>query len=115
LPIPDSRGDSVAIDFVGPLLEDEGFNCIVTMTDHLGSNIRIAPTNMTIMAEDFTLIFFNMWFCENGLPLDIVSDRDHLFVSQFWHALHKLMGVKLKMSTSYHPQTDGLSECSNKH
>ena len=32
LPVPDDRGDSVAIDFIGPLPEDEGFDCIVTMT-----------------------------------------------------------------------------------
>jgi len=35
LPVPDECGASVAMDFVGPLLEDEGFNCILTMTDRL--------------------------------------------------------------------------------
>ena len=35
LPIPDECGDSVALDFVGPLPEDDGYNCILTMTDHL--------------------------------------------------------------------------------
>lgn len=33
--IPDQRGDSIAIDFIGPLPPDEGFNCIVTFTDHI--------------------------------------------------------------------------------
>jgi len=46
--------------------------------------------------------------------LDIISDQDKLFVSKFWKALHHLTGVKLKMSTAYHPQTDGSSERSNK-
>lgn len=41
LPIPDVFGNSVAIDFVGPLPVDEGFNCIVTMTDHLGTEVVI--------------------------------------------------------------------------
>jgi len=44
LPVPDEHGASVVMNFVGPLLEDEGFNCILTMTDQLGSDIRIAPT-----------------------------------------------------------------------
>ena len=35
-------------------------------------------------------------------------------MSKFWKALHKLTGVKLKMSTAYHPQTDGASERTNK-
>ena len=37
LPIPDSRCDSVAIDFIGPLPMDQGFDTIITFTDQLGS------------------------------------------------------------------------------
>src|SRR6202040_2254656 len=65
-------------------------------------------------AEDLAVLFFDHWFCENGLPDEIVSDRDKLFISRFWKALTALCGVKLKMSSSYHSQTDGSSECSNK-
>jgi hypothetical protein len=114
LPIPDSRGDSVAMDFIGPLPLDENYNCILSMTDRLGSDIQIIPTRIDITAEDLALLFFNHWYCENGLPKDIVSDRDKLFVSKFWTALHKLTGVKLKLSSSYHPETDGSSKHSNK-
>jgi len=59
-------------------------------------------------------LFFTHWYCENGLPLEIVSDRDKLFLSRFWKELHKLTGIKLKMSTAYHPETDGASERTNK-
>src|SRR5436190_23794505 len=37
-----------------------------------------------------------------------------VFMSQFWKALHKLLGIEIQASTSYHPQTDGSSERSNK-
>jgi hypothetical protein len=114
LPVPEERGDSVAIDFIGPLPPDEGYDCILTMTDRLNSDIRIVPTRTTITAEELVVLFFDNWYCDNGLPLDIVSDRDKLFVSKFWRALCALTGVKLKMSTAYHPQTDGASERSNK-
>jgi hypothetical protein len=56
------------------------------------------------------LIFFDKWYCENGLPLHIISDRNKLFISAFWKALHKLTGVKLKMSAAFHPETDSSSE-----
>jgi hypothetical protein len=59
LPIPDECGNSVAIDFIGPLPMDEGHDCILTMTDRLGSDIRIIPTNTTITAKDLALIFFS--------------------------------------------------------
>ena len=110
LSVPDQCGDSVAIDFMGPLPEDEGKNCIVTFTDLLGSDIRIILTCTNITAEHLASLFFNEWYCKNGLPTDIVSDRDKLFVSRFWKALHRLTGVKMKMSTAYHPETDGASE-----
>ena len=114
LPIPDQRGDSVAIDFIGPLPKDDHKNCIITFTDRLGSDVRIIATRTDITAEQLATIFCDEWYCENGLPTDIISDRDKLFMSRFWKALHHLTGVKLKMSTAYHPETDGASERTNK-
>jgi len=56
----------------------------------------------------------DLWYCENSLPLNIVSDHDKIFVSKFWKALHVLTGIKLKMLLAYHPETDGSSKQSNK-
>ncbi|GAW05905.1 reverse transcriptase-RNase H-integrase [Lentinula edodes] len=114
LPVPDRRFSSVAMDFIGPLPEDNGSNCILTITDRLGADIRIVPCRTDLTASECAQLFFDSWYCENGLPDDIVCDRDHLFVSKFWEALRSLSGVRLRMSTSYHPETDGSSERSNK-
>ena len=114
LPIPDARRDSAAIDFIGPLLPDSGFNQITSLTDHLGSDIRIIPSNTSMTTKELALSFFNNWYCENGLPLEIVSDRDKLFVSCFWKALHILTGTKIEMSSSFHSETDSASKRTNK-
>jgi len=39
-----------------------------------------------------------------------VSDRDSRFTSRFWHSLQKALGTQLRMSSTYHPQTNGQSE-----
>ena len=110
LPVPEQRGDSVAIDFIGPLPEDKGFNSIITFTDRLNSDIQIVPSTINLSTENLADLFFDIWYCENRLPLEIISDRDQLFMSNFWKHLHKLTGVKIKMSMAYHPETDGASE-----
>ena len=44
-------------------------------------------------------------------PLDtIVSDRGPQFISAFWEKFTRSLGIKLKLSTAYRPQTDGQTE-----
>ena len=42
--------------------------------------------------------------------LDIVSDRDPIFTSNFWRVLISKTGAELNMSSAYHPETDGQTE-----
>ena len=46
----------------------------------------------------------------NGIPANIISDRDLRFTSRFWQSLQNTLGTQLRMSSAYHPQTDGQSE-----
>ena len=114
LPVPDSRCQSVTMDFIGPLPEDNGYNSILTLTDRLNSEYRFIPTRTNVSAKELALIFFDKWYCENGLPAELFSDRDKLFMSRFWRYFTLLTGIKHKCSTAYHPQTDGASERTNK-
>ena len=44
------------------------------------------------------------------VPSSIVSDHDPKFTSHFGNALHNAPGTKLRLSSTYHPQTDGQTE-----
>lgn len=46
----------------------------------------------------------------HGMPQAIISDRDKIFTSHLWQELFKLSGTELRMSSAYHPQSDGKTE-----
>jgi len=46
----------------------------------------------------------------HGIPSSIVLDRNPRFTSRFWQSLHQALGTKLRLSSAYHPQTDGQLE-----
>lgn len=58
--------------------------------------------------------FFDQIVRLHGFLCSIISDRDPVFTSTFWSELFKLVGVKLQLSSAFHPQTDGQSEITNR-
>jgi len=114
LPVPSNWFLEIALDFVGPLPESNGYDCILIMTDRLTDYILIEPTVTTATAPEITLPFYKTWYRWFGLPSAITSDRNKLFVSGFWQELFKKLNVHLHMFTTFHPETDGSSERSNK-
>ena len=50
-----------------------------------------------------------------GAPESIVSDRGPQFISDFWHEFCRILRIKLKLSTAFHPETDGQTEIMNQY
>src|SRR5438445_812454 len=77
------------------------------------SMVHLIPVHITIIA----LELFWKYLCEvvrlHGIQSSIMSDRDSKFTSHWFRKLHRIMEVKLLMSTSFHPQTDGQTKCAN--
>lgn len=70
------------------------------------------PTNFTTAKVAYLFAYL---ICRlHGMPKSIVSDRDPIFISQFWKELFRLSGTKLRMSTTYHRQTEDQTEVVDK-
>jgi transposase InsO family protein len=46
----------------------------------------------------------------HGLPSSIVSDRDPVFTSMFWQELFSIAGIKLSLSSAFHPQLEAMNK-----
>ena len=64
----------------------------------------------TLPMDKLAKLYVDEIISRHGVPLSIVSDRDSRFTSNFWNGLQTELGTRLKLSTAYHPQTDGQSE-----
>jgi len=115
LPIPLERAERVNIDFVTKLPTSEaGHNAEVTIIDPLTKRAWWIPVKEAdLTAEKFATAFIDGYVRSWGLPVSIVSDRDTRFTSGFWQSLYSQLGIRLRMSTAYHPQSDGQVEKAN--
>ncbi|KAL4583040.1 hypothetical protein LXL04_007604 [Taraxacum kok-saghyz] len=114
LPIPAYTWSDITMDFITHLPPSNGKTAIWVIVDRLSkaAHFIALPTHYT--AITLAPIFLKDIYRLHGLPNSIVSDRDPLFLSQFWTQLFKQLGTKLKHSSAYHPQTDGQSEVVNR-
>jgi hypothetical protein len=65
------------------------------------------PFRNDYTAEQLAYIFYDRIIRHYGILKSIISDRDKLFMSNFWTTLLAAIGTKRKLSTAYYPQTDG--------
>ena len=116
LPVPTARWTDIAMDFITglPPALDSGLDSILVLVDRFSKMAHFIPCSKTITASECADLFMREIFRLHGLPLSIVSDRDKLFTSEFWQCIFDRLGTSLKLSSSYHPQTDGQTERMNR-
>ena len=116
---PTQPWDEVTMDFIVKLpkskdpVTDNKYDSILVMVDRLTKYSHFVPCNETITAPQLGCLVLDRLVRYHGIPTTFITDRDKLFTSNYWKTLVSAMGIRHKLSTAFHPQTDGQTERSN--
>ena len=109
--IPRFPWEHISLDLVTSLPRTKaGYDAAVVFVDRFSKMVHVAPTTSTCTGSDVAVLYLDNVVKHHGLAQSIISDRDPRWTGSVWNSLHRLLGTSLKMSTAYHPQTDGQSE-----
>jgi len=114
LAVPSQVWADISMDFVDGLPKVHGKSVILTVVDRFSKYAHFIALSHPYTAASVARAFFDGIVRLHGFPTSIVSDRDPVFTSNLWRDLFKLSGVKQRLSTAFHPQTDGQSEVVNR-
>ncbi len=91
----------------------ERYDSILIMVDKLTKYSHIIACKEKFTAEQLGYIVLDRLIRYHGIPKGLTSDRDKLFTSNYWKTLIPMLGTRLRMSTAYHPVTNGQTERTN--
>lgn len=80
---------------------------ILVVVDRLTKYAHFLTSAHPFTTHEVAELFLSNIFKLHGLPVCIVSKRDRIFRSTLWQDLFKALKVELRLSTSYHTQSDG--------
>ena len=115
LPIPERPWKHISMDFHELPKDHGGYDAVMILVDHFGKRPISIPCYKTTTAKEAAWLYIQYPYQIYGPPDTIVSDRRPQFISAFWDEFTCILGIKLKLSTAYHPQTDGQTEIVNQY
>ena len=108
----------MSIDFVTGLPQSanwrgNGYDSILVIVNWLTKIVYYKPVQTTITAPVLAEVILNIVVRHHGLLDSIISNRSSVFTSKFWSSLCYFLSIKRRLSTAFHPQTNGQTERQN--
>jgi hypothetical protein len=99
------------MDFiVGLPRTQSGYDSIWVIVDRLTKVAHFIPVKTNYSGPQLAELYMSRIVCLYGVPKKIVFDRGIQFISKFLERLHETLDTQLRLSSTYHPQTDGQTE-----
>ena len=102
--------ETVALDFLGPFVKStQGNKHILVAVDHFTKwvEVRAAPAQNKETVAQFLI---DQIMTKHGSPKRILTDQGRQFRAELTEYIFQRLGTKHIMTTSYHPQCNGLVE-----
>ena len=118
LPVSTHQWKNLSMDFVTslPLFADwkgDSYDMILVIVDCLTKMVHYEPVKVIINVSGLTKRIIDVVIRNHELPDSIISDRGAIFTSKFWSSLFYFLGIKRRLSTAFHPQTNRQTEQQN--
>jgi len=108
--IPEKPWRHISANFIVKLLLAQGYNAILVVCNHLTKIVHFIPTTEKTLAAGLAQLFRDNVWKLHGLPESTILDRGVQFAAGMMRELNERLGIKMKLLTAYHPQTDGQTE-----
>ncbi len=118
LPVLTHQWKDLSIDFVTSLpisanWKGFSYDSILVIINRLMKMVHYIPVKVTIDVPGLAKVIINVVVRHHGVPESIVTNQGSLFTSKFWSSLCYFQMIQKKLSTAFHPQTDGQTERQN--
>lgn len=98
------------MDFIESLPKSGGKDTILVVIDKFTKYAHLIALQHPSATAHVAQTMLDNVFKLYGPPKAIITDTDKIFSSGFWDELFKKMRTTSKLTTAYHPQSDGQSE-----
>lgn len=114
LPISTHTWKDVTIDFVEMLLLSNRCDGVLVVIDHLTIYAYFIAIVYPYTAKTIIKLYVDYIMKLHSMLRSIVTDRDRVFMNNFWREYFKMHEMELTRSSTYHHQTNGQMEMTNR-
>ena len=101
------------VDFITKLPIVTGKDAILVVCNRLSKMTHFVATIEVMSAKGLARLFRDNIWKLHGLPESVVLDRGPQFTAELMKELNRMLGIEMRLSTTFHPQTDGQTEWMN--
>ena len=106
----------VTMDFLSGLWPSapDGWKGCAVVCDRFSRMMHARECATHPTAKEAASLFIGMVIRAHGVPNTIITDRGTQFESRLWFEIMELMGTRVALASTHHPQTNGLTERMNR-